>query len=94
MPIKERNPVHGITFQNYRHARSAYMRTKKGVPSLPTEVRRINIRHFAEMIERLAGYLDRLETDITVVEDFNLDKAVADGTIRLSSSGDIAFEGH
>jgi hypothetical protein len=35
--------------------------SKKGVPSLPEELKLINLRHFAFMMERLAGLLDSID---------------------------------
>ncbi len=46
-----------------------YTRSKKGAPSLPLELKRINLRHFAEMMERLADYLDGLDTAVSVLEE-------------------------
>ncbi len=46
-----------------------YTRSKKGTPSLPAELQRINLRHFSEMIERLADYLDGLNTAVGVLEE-------------------------
>jgi len=46
-----------------------YTHSKKGVPSLPAELKRINLRHFAEMAERLADYLDAVDTAVGVVHD-------------------------
>jgi hypothetical protein len=39
-----------------------YTHSKKGDPSLPSDLKRINVRHFSEMMERLASYLDTLDT--------------------------------
>jgi len=46
-----------------------YTRSKKGTPSLPAELKRINLRHFAEMLERLADFLDGLDTGLRVLEE-------------------------
>jgi len=46
-----------------------YTRSKKGAPSLPSELKRINLRHFAEMVERLADYLDGLDMAVSVLEE-------------------------
>ena len=46
-----------------------YTHSKKGVSSLPAELKRINLRHFAEMAERLADYLDAVDTAVGVVHD-------------------------
>jgi hypothetical protein len=46
-----------------------YTRSKKGAPSLPAELKYINLQHFAEMVERLADYLDALDTAVTVLEE-------------------------
>jgi hypothetical protein len=48
---------------------SRYTRSKKGAPSLPAELKYINLQHFAEMVERLADYLDALDTAVTVLEE-------------------------
>jgi len=44
-----------------------YTRSKKGLPSLPLELRRINLRHFAETVERLADYFDALDMAVSVL---------------------------
>jgi hypothetical protein len=44
-----------------------YTHSKKGLPSLPSELRCINLRHFAEMVERLADYLDALDMAVSVL---------------------------
>jgi hypothetical protein len=49
-----------------------YTHSKSGAPSLPSE-KRINIRHFAEMMERLADYLDRLDTAVGVLEEAKME---------------------
>lgn len=46
-----------------------YTRSKKGTPSLPAELKHINLRHFAEMLERLADFLDGLNTGLGVLTD-------------------------
>ena len=46
-----------------------YMRSKKGELSLPAEMKRINLRHFAETVERLADYLQALDTAVSVLEE-------------------------
>jgi len=46
-----------------------YTHSRKGNPSLPAELRHINLRHFAEMLERLAGFLDGLNTGLSVLQD-------------------------
>lgn len=46
-----------------------YTRSKKGAPTLPPDVKLINLRHFAEMIERLAGALEGLDTATSYLED-------------------------
>jgi hypothetical protein len=46
-----------------------YTRSKKGAPSVPVELKHINLRHFAEMVQRLADYLDALDTAVTVLEE-------------------------
>jgi hypothetical protein len=38
-----------------------YAHAKDGAPSLATELKRINLRHFAELMERLANYLDGMD---------------------------------
>jgi hypothetical protein len=46
-----------------------YTHSKKGVPSLPAELKRVNLRHFAEMAERLADYFDGMDTAVGVLHD-------------------------
>jgi hypothetical protein len=46
-----------------------YAGDKKGVPYLPAELTVINLRHFAEMVERLADYLDALDTAAGMLYD-------------------------
>ena len=38
-----------------------YTHSKKGERSLPPELTRINLRNFAEMLERLANYFDGMD---------------------------------
>jgi hypothetical protein len=38
-----------------------YAHAKSGTPSLDPELKRINLRHFAELMERLANYLDGID---------------------------------
>lgn len=54
-----------------------YTRSKKGAPSLPAELKCINLRHFAEMMERLADYLDALDTAVSVLEEGKLEMEAA-----------------
>jgi hypothetical protein len=37
-----------------------YTRSKKGDPLLPSDLKRVNVRHFATMMEQLADYFDGL----------------------------------
>lgn len=53
--------------------RFRYHRSKEGEPSLSAEVTEINLRHFAEAIERLADYLDRLDSAIAHLEELKAD---------------------
>jgi hypothetical protein len=46
-----------------------YTRSKKGNPALPPDVKLINLRHFAEMIERLGDALDGLDMATSHLED-------------------------
>ncbi len=41
-----------------------YTRSKQGCRSLPADVKRINLRHFAELVERLADYLEGLDAAV------------------------------
>lgn len=50
-----------------------YRRSKKGRPSLPSDLERIDLRHFAELMERLADYLDGLDTATSVLEEQKMD---------------------
>jgi hypothetical protein len=54
---------------------SRYARSKKGDRSLPPELGRINLRHLAEMLERLADYLDGIDGAIGQVEEFKSEMA-------------------
>jgi len=46
-----------------------YAYSQKGDPSLPSDLKRINLRHFAEMMERLASYLDALDSATDHLEE-------------------------
>ena len=46
-----------------------YARTRKGGPSLPDGLRRINVRHFAETMERLVAFLDAAHQSIGHLAD-------------------------
>lgn len=46
-----------------------YTVSKKGTPSLPEDLKFINLRNFAEKLERLADYLDALDTAIGVLTE-------------------------
>jgi hypothetical protein len=46
-----------------------YTHSKRGTPSLPAELRHINLRHFAEMLERLASFLDGMNTGLSVLKE-------------------------
>ena len=48
-------------------------RSKKGRPSLPRDLERIDLRHFAELMDRFADYLDGLDTATSVLEEQKLD---------------------
>jgi hypothetical protein len=52
-----------------------YPRSKKGQRSLPEDVKPINLRHFAELLERLANYLDGLDGAIVSLEDARFEEA-------------------
>jgi hypothetical protein len=39
-----------------------YAQSKEGESSLPSDLKHINMRHFAEMMDRLANYLDDIDT--------------------------------
>jgi hypothetical protein len=61
--------IHQLTDLDPDSYRFSYMHSKKGVPSLPVELKRVNLRHFAELAERLADYLDAIDTAVGVVHD-------------------------
>ncbi len=44
-----------------------YARRKSGAPSLPTRLTHVNLRHFAEMLDRLANYLDGLDAGLSAL---------------------------
>lgn len=46
-----------------------YTHTKTGEASLPPELKAINLRHFAETLERCAEYLDTLDFGIGILDD-------------------------
>ena len=46
-----------------------YAHSKKGDPSLPKGLTHINLRHFGDLMERLANYLEGLEAAISHIED-------------------------
>jgi hypothetical protein len=46
-----------------------YTCSKAGVPSLPSKLHRINLRHFAELMERLADCFDALDTAVSVLAE-------------------------
>lgn len=46
-----------------------YAGSKDGVSYLPKELTSINLRHFAQMVEKLAEYLDALDTAVSVLYD-------------------------
>ncbi len=56
-----------------------YAHSKKGGPSLPKDLTHINLRHFGELMERLANYLGGLEAAMCDLEglkqDFEADMA-------------------
>ena len=72
----ERDDVEGI--DEYIHQLSSmdpdsyafrYAHSKKGTPSLPSDLKQVNLRHFAETIERLADYLDGLDAATVHLEE-------------------------
>ena len=46
-----------------------YTRSKEGAHSLPPDVKRINLRHFAETIARLADYFEGLDAAVCGLAD-------------------------
>jgi hypothetical protein len=50
-----------------------YAHSKKGEPSLPELLTHINLRHFGELMDRLARYLWGIDTGISVLEDMKHD---------------------
>lgn len=42
-----------------------YATSRKGASSLPKDLRLINVRHFAEMLERLSSFLGGIEMEAT-----------------------------
>jgi hypothetical protein len=46
-----------------------YANSKNGEPSLPEKLTHINLRHFGELMERLANYLYGLEAATSHLED-------------------------
>jgi hypothetical protein len=62
--------AHGIRPDSFRFR---YADSKEGVPYLPTELKNINLRHFSDTVERLADYLDALDTAVGVLCDAKQD---------------------
>jgi hypothetical protein len=56
-----------------------YAHSKSGDPLLPSDLKGINIRHFAEMMERLASYLDGIDSATDDLADV---KAEMDAELR------------
>ena len=50
-----------------------YAHTKDGESSLPDDVGNINLRHFAEMMERLASCLDGIDAASDHIEEIKLE---------------------
>lgn len=50
-----------------------YARSKKGDPSLPETLTHINLRHFGELMDRLAHYFWGLDAGIDALEDMKHD---------------------
>jgi hypothetical protein len=48
---------------------SRFWSSKEGTPLLPNDLKFINLEHFAEMVERLADYLDGLDMALSVFEE-------------------------
>jgi hypothetical protein len=46
-----------------------YSHSKSGDPSLPSDLTHINLRHFGELMDRLANYLDGLEAAMCHLQD-------------------------
>ena len=49
------------------------VRSKKGRPSLPGHLQTINLRHFAEMMERLTAYIESIEAATNAAFDQKAD---------------------
>jgi len=47
-----------------------YSHSKKGTRSLPADLKRLNLRHFAEMMSRIVSYIDGIDTATSVVEEW------------------------
>jgi hypothetical protein len=50
-----------------------YAHSKKGSPSLPKSLTHINLRHFGEMMDRLASYLWGIDVGMSAMEDMKHD---------------------
>jgi len=61
--------IHQLTALDPNSYSFRYTRSKKGTPSLPPDLKYIDLGHFAEMLERLADYLDGLDTGLSVLEE-------------------------
>jgi hypothetical protein len=55
---------------------SRYAHSKRGDRFLPKDLTHINIRHFAEMMDRLVSYIDGIDTATSVVEEWYDDMCV------------------
>ena len=50
-----------------------YAHSKKGNPSLPKNLTHINLRHFGELMDRLADYLWGIDVGMSAIEDMKHD---------------------
>ena len=46
-----------------------YAHSKQGTPSLPKDLTHINLRHFGELMDRLARYVGGIDMGMSVIED-------------------------
>ncbi len=64
-----------------------YSRSKEGSPLLPAELTCFNLRHFAELMEKLAEYLDSLNMALSVLRDAKAEMK-AQWQMEMGSYGD------
>jgi hypothetical protein len=65
--------IHQISDIDPRSYSLRYARSKEGNPSLPKSLTHINLRHFGELMDRLARYLWGIDVGMGAIEDMKHD---------------------